>query len=121
MLCARLICCRVPLTANYIWLNAEHHHVYQYHVSFNPTVDSKKFRFALLKDHSDDLGPRVFDGSILFLPKKLEKKVVFPLPLLLMVSASSSSLTSSCLPPLPTVSFLHSNCMYGLLSPFHWP
>ncbi len=45
---------------------------YQYAVSFNPPIESRKLRFMLLKDHAEMLGSvRAFDGMILYLPMRL--------------------------------------------------
>eukprot|EP00794_Sanderia_malayensis_P014355 gene14355-15851_t len=45
---------------------------FQYMVSFDPPIESRKFKSALLHDHAELLGDvRAFDGMILYLPKKL--------------------------------------------------
>lgn len=47
-----------------------------YSLIHSPEIDSRKARHGLLKSHSDILGSAsAFDGSILFLPKELEKPV----------------------------------------------
>nr|XP_002130577.2 piwi-like protein 2 [Ciona intestinalis] len=47
--------------------------VYQYHVSFEPVVDSRNMRFMLLNQHREVIGnTKAFDGTILYLPMKLE-------------------------------------------------
>ena len=51
---------------------------YQFTFPFmcSPEIDSRKARHGLLKVHSDLLGSAsAFDGTILFLPKELEKPV----------------------------------------------
>lgn len=50
--------------------------LYQYHVDFMPPVDSKKMKGALLASHTELLGDvRAFDGTILYLPRKLNDTV----------------------------------------------
>ncbi|XP_069748587.1 piwi-like protein 4 [Narcine bancroftii] len=50
--------------------------LYQYHLTFLPEIESKRLRMALLFSHSDLLGKiRAFDGTILFLPDKLQKQI----------------------------------------------
>ena len=47
--------------------------IFQYHVDFNPPIDSKGLRKALLREHKELLGEvRAFDGMVLFLPKKIK-------------------------------------------------
>lgn len=47
-----------------------------YPLIHSPEIDSRKARHGLLKSHSDILGSAsAFDGSVLFLPKELEKPV----------------------------------------------
>ncbi|KAM9391772.1 piwi-like protein 1 [Pholidichthys leucotaenia] len=49
--------------------------LFQYHVSFNPPLESRKLKAALLYQHDKMLGPvRVFDGVLLFLPLRLDKE-----------------------------------------------
>ncbi|GAB5570240.1 piwi-like protein 2 isoform X1 [Prionailurus iriomotensis] len=51
--------------------------VYQYHVTFSPNVECKSMRFGMLKDHQAVTGNvTAFDGSILYLPIKLQKQVL---------------------------------------------
>ncbi|KAJ8285840.1 hypothetical protein GJAV_G00031540 [Gymnothorax javanicus] len=46
--------------------------LYQYHVDFNPPMESRRLRSALLFQHDETLGTaRTFDGAILFLPRRL--------------------------------------------------
>ncbi|XP_074072583.1 piwi-like protein 4 [Macrotis lagotis] len=50
--------------------------LFQYHVTFNPELASKRLRIALLYNHNQFLKKaKVFDGYILFLSEKLEEKV----------------------------------------------
>ncbi|XP_009069078.1 PREDICTED: piwi-like protein 1 [Acanthisitta chloris] len=50
--------------------------LYQYHVDYNPEVEARRLRCALLFQHEELIGKtRAFDGSILLLPIKLENKV----------------------------------------------
>lgn len=50
--------------------------VYQYNVSFNPEIVSKRLRVALLKSQSGLIGQvHAFDGMMLFLPKRLQDPV----------------------------------------------
>lgn len=50
--------------------------LYQYHVDFNPPMESRRLRSALLFQHEETLGSsRTFDGAILFLPRRLHNKV----------------------------------------------
>uniref|UniRef100_A0A4W3J605 Piwi-like RNA-mediated gene silencing 1 n=1 Tax=Callorhinchus milii TaxID=7868 RepID=A0A4W3J605_CALMI len=68
----------IRLVTNYIRLNSRPQWaLYQYHVDYKPQMESRRLRTALLFMHDKILGrTRVFDGCILFLPKKLEKKLV---------------------------------------------
>ncbi|KAM9330875.1 piwi-like protein 1 [Gastrophryne carolinensis] len=48
--------------------------LYQYHIDYNPPMESRSLRSALLYQHDDLIGKaRAFDGTILFLPKRLNK------------------------------------------------
>ncbi|XP_065594749.1 piwi-like protein 1 isoform X1 [Cyrtonyx montezumae] len=50
--------------------------LYQYHIDYNPEMEARRLRSALLFQHEDLIGKtRAFDGSILFLPKKLANKI----------------------------------------------
>ncbi|XP_072372927.1 piwi-like protein 1 isoform X2 [Scyliorhinus torazame] len=68
---------QIRLITNYIRLNSRPQWaLYQYHVDYSPQMESRRLRTVLLFMHDKILGTtRVFDGSILFLPIKLEKKV----------------------------------------------
>lgn len=50
--------------------------IYEYSVNFYPEVDAKPARFALLNQHIDKFPTKTFDGTSLFLPKMLPKKVI---------------------------------------------
>ncbi|XP_078258850.1 piwi-like protein 4 [Rhinoraja longicauda] len=51
--------------------------LYQYHVTFLPDIESKRLRMALLFSHGDLLGKiRAFDGTVLFLPNKLQNQIM---------------------------------------------
>ena len=69
---------QLPVVTNYFKLEmAPDWHLYQYHVDFNPPIDSRKMRMALLMSHENLLGrTKAFDGMILYLPKRLQEKVV---------------------------------------------
>nr|XP_020027809.1 piwi-like protein 4 [Castor canadensis] len=50
--------------------------LYQYHVTYIPDLASRRLRMSLLYSHSElSNKPKAFDGVILFLSQKLEKKV----------------------------------------------
>lgn len=59
------------LAVNYIRLKSEHMYIFQYHVKFEPVVDSKSMRVGLLNEHKDIMPVKLFDGTILFTPRKL--------------------------------------------------
>ncbi|KAM4808124.1 piwi-like protein 1 [Rhinophrynus dorsalis] len=65
----------IQLSTNHIKLISRPQWVlFQYHVDYNPQMESKLLRSALLYQHEELIGKaRAFDGSILFLPKRLEK------------------------------------------------
>ena len=51
--------------------------LYQYHVEFNPGVDNKRVRIAMIADHRELLGDtRAFDGKIIFFYGRFGKIVV---------------------------------------------
>ncbi|XP_034397580.1 piwi-like protein 2 [Cyclopterus lumpus] len=67
----------VTIGSNHILIRCRNEAVYQYHVTFTPNVESMGMRFAMMKDHRSATGEVVaFDGSILFLPVKLNDVVV---------------------------------------------
>uniref|UniRef100_A0A8D3EBF6 Piwi like RNA-mediated silencing 1 n=1 Tax=Scophthalmus maximus TaxID=52904 RepID=A0A8D3EBF6_SCOMX len=63
----------IQLTANYFRIMSRPRWVlYQYHVDFNPPMESRRLRSALLFHHEETLGAaRSFDGAMLFLPQRL--------------------------------------------------
>lgn len=51
--------------------------LYQYHVDYSPLMEARRLRSALLFQHEDLIGRcHAFDGTILFLPKRLQHKVI---------------------------------------------
>nr|XP_009512092.1 PREDICTED: piwi-like protein 1 isoform X2 [Phalacrocorax carbo] len=67
----------IKLTTNYFRLTSRPQWaLYQYHVGYNPEMEARRLRSALLFQHEVLIGKtHAFDGSILFLPKKLGNKV----------------------------------------------
>ncbi|XP_073413168.1 piwi-like protein 1 isoform X2 [Dendrobates tinctorius] len=65
----------IQLCTNYVRLIARPQWVlYQYHVDYSPQMESRSLRSALLYQHDELIGKaRGFDGTVLFLPKKLNK------------------------------------------------
>ncbi|XP_045391389.1 piwi-like protein 2 isoform X2 [Lemur catta] len=62
------------LGLNLIKIQCHNEAVYQYHVTFSPSVECKSMRFGMLKDHQAVTGNvTAFDGSILYLPVKLQQ------------------------------------------------
>ncbi|XP_023390306.1 piwi-like protein 2 isoform X2 [Pteropus vampyrus] len=62
------------LGLNLIKIQCHNEAVYQYHVTFSPNVECKSMRFGMLKDHQAVTGNvTAFDGSILYLPIKLQQ------------------------------------------------
>ncbi|XP_004844044.1 piwi-like protein 1 isoform X1 [Heterocephalus glaber] len=50
--------------------------LYQYHVDYSPLMEARRLRSALLFQHEDLIGrSHAFDGTILFLPIRLQHKV----------------------------------------------
>lgn len=68
---------KIELRANYTRLLSRPQWVlYQYHVDFKPPMESRRMRSALLYNHEELLGKaRTFDGTILFLPHRLQNTV----------------------------------------------
>ncbi|XP_056274404.1 piwi-like protein 1 [Pseudoliparis swirei] len=66
----------IKLTANFFRiLSCPQWVLYQYHVDFNPPMEARRLRYALLYQHEEVLGSaRSFDGAMLFLPLKLPDK-----------------------------------------------
>ncbi|XP_061449297.1 piwi-like protein 2 isoform X3 [Rhineura floridana] len=66
----------VPLALNLIKIHCQNEAVYQYHVTFSPSVECKSMRLGMLKEHKSVTGEvTAFDGSILYLPIKLSQNV----------------------------------------------
>ncbi|NXG47601.1 PIWL1 protein, partial [Psilopogon haemacephalus] len=67
----------IKLVANYFRvMSRPQWALYQYHVDYNPEMEARRLRSALLFQHEKLIGKtHAFDGSILFLPRKLENKV----------------------------------------------
>uniref|UniRef100_A0A671QCY3 Piwi-like protein 2 n=1 Tax=Sinocyclocheilus anshuiensis TaxID=1608454 RepID=A0A671QCY3_9TELE len=66
----------VSIGSNYIPIRCKNEAVFQYHVTFTPNVESLGMRFGMMKEHRPTTGEVVaFDGSILYLPKRLEEVV----------------------------------------------
>ena len=87
----------IEVISNYFKLQSQPDwHLYQYHVDFNPEVDSKRIRQAMMWEQRHLLGEvKVFDGMIMFLQKKLPQKVRF---YFLVSSAASDSAGPATLP-----------------------
>ncbi|XP_037536653.1 piwi-like protein 2 [Nematolebias whitei] len=67
----------ITIGSNHIPVKCKNEAVYQYHVTFTPNVESMAMRFGMMKDHRSATGDVVaFDGSILYLPVKLNHEVV---------------------------------------------
>ncbi|XP_047674945.1 piwi-like protein 2 isoform X3 [Tachysurus fulvidraco] len=66
----------VSVGSNHIPIRCKNEAVYQYHVTFTPNVESVSMRFGMMKEHRATTGDVVaFDGSILYLPKRLGEVV----------------------------------------------
>lgn len=61
----------VNVTANYIYLNFEENSVYEYEVRYSPDQDYRNLRFKLLGEHSKYFKEKTFDGTTLYVPRKL--------------------------------------------------
>nr|XP_033813092.1 piwi-like protein 1 isoform X1 [Geotrypetes seraphini]XP_033813093.1 piwi-like protein 1 isoform X1 [Geotrypetes seraphini]XP_033813094.1 piwi-like protein 1 isoform X1 [Geotrypetes seraphini]XP_033813095.1 piwi-like protein 1 isoform X1 [Geotrypetes seraphini]XP_033813096.1 piwi-like protein 1 isoform X1 [Geotrypetes seraphini] len=68
---------RIRLTTNHFRLiSRPQWALYQYHIDYNPQMEARRLRSALLFQHEELIGrTHAFDGAILFLPKRLENKV----------------------------------------------
>ncbi|KAK7480068.1 hypothetical protein BaRGS_00028705 [Batillaria attramentaria] len=103
-----------PLTvvANYFKVNTVPDWVLcQYHVDFQPPLESKGLKLGLLRDHASVLGDvRVFDGTILFMPRKLPDEVTVLHSLCTHTNSKvkiTIKLTTEVLPGSPTALQLH--------------
>nr|XP_009664946.1 PREDICTED: piwi-like protein 1 isoform X2 [Struthio camelus australis] len=67
----------IRLSTNYFRLTSRPQWaLYQYHVDYNPQMEARRLRSALLFQHEELIGrTHAFDGTVLFLPKKLGNKV----------------------------------------------
>ncbi|KAE8628028.1 hypothetical protein XENTR_v10007275 [Xenopus tropicalis] len=65
----------IQLSTNHIKLVSRPQWVlYQYHIDYNPQMESRRLRTALLYQHEELIGKaRAFDGTMLFAPKRLNK------------------------------------------------
>ncbi|XP_069817070.1 piwi-like protein 1 [Dendropsophus ebraccatus] len=65
----------IQLCTNYVkFINRPQWLLYQYHVDYNPQMEARSMRLALLYQHEELIGKaRAFDGMVLFLPKRLNK------------------------------------------------
>lgn len=50
-------------------------HLYQYHVDFNPPIDSRKLRKGMLYEHAKMFKCHLFDGMQLYSATKLDEEV----------------------------------------------
>lgn len=68
----------VPVVANFFKTSTKLPLVYQYHVMFSPTCDSRSMRYTMLTSH-EMIGNETFafDGMHLFLAKKLPDKITY--------------------------------------------
>lgn len=67
---------RLAMKVNCIKAISKHSAVYQYHVTYEPAIDSKNFRHNLLNQNRETIGKtKAFDGTMLFLPKRLEENI----------------------------------------------
>ncbi|KAG8452990.1 hypothetical protein GDO86_004701 [Hymenochirus boettgeri] len=74
--------CKTGVSGNTIQLSTNHIRLvsrpqwflYQYHVEYNPQMESRRLRSALIYQHEELIGKaHAFDGTILFLPRRLNK------------------------------------------------
>nr|UAT11568.1 Piwi-like RNA-mediated gene silencing 1 [Cynops orientalis] len=65
----------IKLSTNHFRLTSRPQWVlYQYHIDYSPQMESRRLRSALLFQHEDLIGKvRAFDGTMLFLVKRLDK------------------------------------------------
>ncbi|KAK7507334.1 hypothetical protein BaRGS_00001269, partial [Batillaria attramentaria] len=66
----------MQLATNYVRLHAKNKNVFQYHVDFHPVVDSKAMRCGLLNEHRDLLKVKLFDGTIMYMPDRLNDETI---------------------------------------------
>ncbi|XP_025198064.1 piwi-like protein Ago3 [Melanaphis sacchari] len=64
------------LSSNYIRIELEEDKgIYEYRVDFHPPVDAKPARFFLINEHRDKFPVKIFDGTLLYVPKMLPENV----------------------------------------------
>jgi len=69
---------QIDITSNYFKITTKNATICQYAVSFDPPLDSRTMRYAMLASHKAVIGETfAFDGMQLFLTKKLEDKVTY--------------------------------------------
>ncbi|KAK3514784.1 hypothetical protein QTP70_031016 [Hemibagrus guttatus] len=79
----------VCVGSNLVPIRCKNEAVFQYHVTFTPNVESVGMRFGMMKEHRSTTGDVVaFDGSILYLPKRLEECVSLSLSVCVSLSLS---------------------------------
>ncbi|XP_050528911.1 piwi-like protein Ago3 [Daktulosphaira vitifoliae] len=62
----------VQLSSNYIKISLEENKgIYEYRVDYDPPVDARQARFALLNQHRDLFPVKTFDGTALYIPSQL--------------------------------------------------
>eukprot|EP00731_Ephydatia_muelleri_P025692 Em0017g775a len=62
----------IPVSANYLPLKGNIDGVYKYAIGFNPPVEDIRSRSQLLNEHKELIGlTRVFDGTTLYVPKRI--------------------------------------------------
>ncbi|XP_028269656.1 piwi-like protein 2 [Parambassis ranga] len=67
----------ISIGSNHIPIRCKNEAVYQYHITFTPNVELMSMRFGMMKEHRTTTGEVVaFDGSILYLPVKLDNVVI---------------------------------------------
>jgi len=69
----------LSLSANYVKVKTSQPHIFQYHVSFVPSVDSRLMRIKIIQNLAEEeLGvvkeARAFDGMNLYIPQLLKNK-----------------------------------------------
>lgn len=68
---------RSQLSSNYIKIELEQDKgFYKYVVDYKPPIDAKPLRFKLLNGHRDKFPVKMFDGTLLYIPKKLPQDVI---------------------------------------------
>ena len=67
----------IALLANYVNMKSRPNSaMYQYNVGYSPPVESRGLRFLLLRQQEEIVGKvRIFDGMLLYLPKRLVQDV----------------------------------------------